>query len=536
MSEGEKLAFSRKASGMVRGLSLYDAIGIALMTTVPIWAIWFTIELGLGLYSGANLIITVLISAAMIGIFGPLVWGILAGSMPRSGGEYIYNSRVLHPAIALGASFAQVVAVTYWSFIQTTWMSAPALQMIAEYLGLHGLANFVTNKWGIVAISLLTDISIFVLLIFGMKVYKRVQKPITAVAILGPIALAIILTLASKAGFIHQWNELAAQYHSLNYASFTRAVGHAAGKAMPSTWNWHDTLGATCGAFALFVYTYTIGYVGGEVKSPAKTLMYAQWIAMWVPVAIALWTFAALYRVVDFNFLSATAYANLNGPPAGYTFPYAPSYFTLVWVAGGSVWVAAVIAGGTFLLTNFAGIAVNMIVLNRSTFAWGLDRMGPKWFTDMNPRWASPVKLYAFFLVIIVVGTVLYQVVSPSALAGLTASGMQEVSVFLITGVSAILLPFRKSVRGVWESSPYRGWKFLGIPLVSIAGAVYCTYICFLLYFAFLSPKTKDITGKNAYVFIAAWVIGVSMYFYWRWHNARQGLDSSLTFGQLPPE
>jgi hypothetical protein len=126
MSETEKLASSRKASGMVRGLSLYDAVGIALMTTVPIWAIWFTIEIGLGLYSGANLIITVLISAVMIGIFGPLVCGILAGSMPRSGGEYISNSRVLHPAIALGASFAQVVAVTYWCLIQRTWMSALA--------------------------------------------------------------------------------------------------------------------------------------------------------------------------------------------------------------------------------------------------------------------------------------------------------------------------------------------------------------------------------------------------------------------------
>ena len=33
---------------------------------------------------------------------------------------------------------------------------------------------------------------------------------------------------------------------------------------------------------------------------------------------------------------------------------------------------------------------------------------------------------------------------------------MQFVSVFLITGISALLFPYRKNVRGIWESSPYR--------------------------------------------------------------------------------
>ena len=35
-------------------------------------------------------------------------------------------------------------------------------------------------------------------------------------------------------------------------------------------------------------------------------------------------------------------------------------------------------------------IALSYLAFPRILFAWGMDRMGPKWFTDINPRFASP--------------------------------------------------------------------------------------------------------------------------------------------------
>ncbi len=46
-----------------------------------------------------------------------------------------------------------------------------------------------------------------------------------------------------------------------------------------------------------------------------------------------------------------------------------------------------------------------------------------------------------------------------ASLAGLVGGGLQFASVFLITGISALLFPYRKNVRGIWEASPYRTWK-----------------------------------------------------------------------------
>ncbi|MEI6725688.1 MAG: APC family permease, partial [Actinomycetes bacterium] len=150
----EQLAFARKASGLVRGLSMYDAFGIGIMTVQPIMGIWYMVLLGLGLFPGGNLLIAIGISAVTCGVFGPLVWGMLAGSMPRSGGEYIFNSRILHPVIALGASFAQVAAVIYWNFLISTWLAAPSLSLLAQYMGWDSMANWVTSKWGTFTLAL----------------------------------------------------------------------------------------------------------------------------------------------------------------------------------------------------------------------------------------------------------------------------------------------------------------------------------------------------------------------------------------------
>ena len=43
-----------------------------------------------------------------------------------------------------------------------------------------------------------------------------------------------------------------------------------------------------------------------------------------------------------------------------------------------------------------------------------------------------------------------------SQLTGLVAGGMQLVSVFLITGISGILFAYRKKVKSIWDSSPYK--------------------------------------------------------------------------------
>jgi amino acid transporter len=532
----EQLAYARKASGLVRGLSFWDAFGIGLAVIQPIYAIWYTVQVGVGLFPGGNLLIATVISAVTCGLCAPVVWGILGASMPRAGGEYIYNSRIIHPVIGMGASFANVIAITYWNVFISTWIASPALAILGQYMGWTGLSNFVASKGGIVTLTTACFVGSFLAVVFGINVFRKIQRPFIVVGIGGPIVLAIALSLCSKASFIGKWNAAAAKYHSLNYNAFITAAGNAAGHVMPHTWNWGDTLGVTSGVFFLFIYAYALVYLSGEVKRPDKTVLQASWMAVLVPAILGFWTFFGLYHIADFRFIAAAAYNDLFAGVKGYNFPFSTSYMTLSWLASGRSWLIAIIASFTFLLTSYWLITVDLMLVPRAMFAWGMDRMGPKWFTDISPRWASPVKLYGFITIIQIVLTAAYVLWLQSHFTGLVAGGLQLVSVFLITGISGLLFAYRKKVKHIWDSSPYKSWKIAGVPIITLASIVYVCYVVALLYFAFLDPKTRDITGKKSIIFVVVWAIGIAWYYFWKRRSAKVGVDVALTYGELPPE
>ena len=107
--------FARKASGLTREAGMLDTTYFAIMNNAVPVSIWFVI----GAYSwlpGANLTLACIITLICV-VFGfAMVWGILGGSMPRSGGSYVYNSRIIHPIIGLGVSFCN------GGFVMLAWI------------------------------------------------------------------------------------------------------------------------------------------------------------------------------------------------------------------------------------------------------------------------------------------------------------------------------------------------------------------------------------------------------------------------------
>jgi hypothetical protein len=64
----EQMAFARKASGLVRGLSVLDAFGVGFMNQGITVSMWVMISMGLSVYTGGNLILATLLSALFCGI------------------------------------------------------------------------------------------------------------------------------------------------------------------------------------------------------------------------------------------------------------------------------------------------------------------------------------------------------------------------------------------------------------------------------------------------------------------------------------
>jgi basic amino acid/polyamine antiporter, APA family len=533
----EQMAFARKASGLVRGLSIVDAFGVGFMNQGLTVSMWVMISLGLSVYTGGNLIIATILSAVLCGVGFSLVWGILGGSMPRSGGEYIYNSRILSPLIGIAESFGNAFVWVMWIFVLAPWTVDPGLVMLFQFLGKSDWAEFCTRPIALFLISSLVSLIALLFLVFGMKVFAKAQKIVMGLGTLGGVVILVILTFTSRDTFVQAWNSMAVQYGSLDYNGFLAAAKsamEAAGTALPSTWNWFDTLGVMVAGSWLFAYSYCITFIAGEVKRPDKAIILGNLFAVLVPAFFMLWLAIVLYRTVGFQFLSATAWVDSNGGLDGYTIPWLPHYMGLAAMLTKSP-ILLILMASSFILFNIWYVALSYLAFPRILFAWGMDRMGPKWFTDIDYRWATPVKNHILCFVLGEIGIAIYSFWQ-NPMSGLSITGMEVVSVFGVTAIAALIFPFVKKVAHIWESSPYKTWKILGIPVVTIGAVFNLIYLVILFVFFYFMPGKEEFTLWSAVLYIVIWGLGVAWFYFWKAKNKRDGLDSNMTYGELPPD
>jgi len=544
----EELAFARKASGMVRGLSMIDAFGVGMMNQGITPSIWTMITLGLGTYLTGNLFWACIISLVLVGFGFPLVWGILSGSMPRSGGEYIYNSRIIHPVVGIAESFGNAFVMIFWVYVLAPWIADPGLVIWAEYMGWTWLYDpaagtffgGVPYDWGVFIVATIANILAVLTMVFGVKIFASIQKAVMFFALGGAAVVTASIMLTSKSAFAASWDKLAVEYDSLKYSEVVPAVSAAIGEAVPTHSDLYGTLGVMVAGSWLFAYAYFCVFVAGEVKRPDKTLIGANFIAILVPALFGIWTALSLYKVMPFEFVSATAWmdnviTNGGGTVEGYNLPFAPSYMSLGYIAHAN-WFVAAAASISYILFTFWYLALSYMAFPRIIFAWGMDRMGPKWFTSINPRWASPVKNYILCFVLCQAAIALYTFWIGSYMQGLTITGMEIVTVWGITTIAALIFPYVKRAKGIWESSPYKTWKFLGIPLVSWGAAVSLIYLAILFYFLIFTEEMRDSNGQSWILYGIVWAIGVVWYFYWKSRSKKVGIDVGMTYGELPPE
>lgn len=541
----EEKVFARRASGLVRGLSLTDAFGVGFMNQGLTPSMWVMISLGLSVYTGGNLIIATILSAIFCGLGFSLVWGILGGSMPRSGGEYIYNSRIISPLIGIAESFGNAFVWIMWIYVLAPWTVDPGLVMLFQFLGMPEVAEWMTQPVAFFAVATLVNIAGLLFMVFGIKVFAKAQKVVMALGLLGAVAILLVLTFTSRDSFVQAWNSLATQYGSLDYEGFLAAAKGAmdeAGKLLPTTWNWFDTLGVMVAGSWLFAYSYCITFIAGEVKRPDKSIILGNLFAILVPAFFMLWLAIVLYRAVGFQFLSATAFVdeNIGTDLAGYALPWSPHFVGLAAVVAKTLSpvlsnIVLFLMAASFILFNLWWVALSYLAFPRILFAWGMDRMGPKWFTDINPRWASPVKNHILCFILGEIGILLY-VLWQEQMSGLSVTGLEIVSVFGVTAIAATIFPFVKKVRHIWEASPYNKWRVLGIPVVTIGGIVNLIYLAILFYFFIVMPDLEGLAIGSLVFYLVIWGLGIAWYLFWKQRNKGVGIDIGMAYDELPPE
>jgi len=168
--------FTRKSSGLIRVMSPFSAFVYNVLTMGLIFP-WVFMQAPGG-FPGSNLWLGILI-CTFFQTFVSLAITFLASAMPRSGGDYIFQSRILGGAFGYTSVMSgfviwilQWVALSGWLFAALGM--APLFMTLGVKLGSPALLNFglfCNSAWGIIIISIVLAGFTAAFLVSGFKNY-----------------------------------------------------------------------------------------------------------------------------------------------------------------------------------------------------------------------------------------------------------------------------------------------------------------------------------------------------------------------------
>lgn len=273
---GSKGMFARDATGLVREMGTSSAMWLNVL------ALGITIGpvagLSYGFYSfpGANFTLACIIMLVLQSAFVLIPYTCLASTMPRSGGDYVFQSRILHPSIgftfSMGAYFfwtLTAVILTGWGF--SSFALSPFLTVYGVATNNPGLvqaAGWLLTNDGVYITSLLILIICFPVVLISMGVYSKVQKWFLMPAI-GIGGLIIIFTLLSvnNSTFIANLNTWAQQAgFSGDYYQYIIDTARAQGFNGNPGFSWYATYGMLVIIGSGTSWSFWSSFVGGEIK------------------------------------------------------------------------------------------------------------------------------------------------------------------------------------------------------------------------------------------------------------------------------
>src|SRR5256886_16142291 len=109
VSSGTTSIFVRNATGLVRELSPFDAFNLVFSAVLIPVGITQMLSFAPTFWPNANVLLSFLFSLPLVLCFG-LVYLYFTVAMPRSGGDYVWVSRVLGP----GVGFLSNLSLTFF--------------------------------------------------------------------------------------------------------------------------------------------------------------------------------------------------------------------------------------------------------------------------------------------------------------------------------------------------------------------------------------------------------------------------------------
>ena len=537
--------FVRKATGLVRSWSVMDAFVYA----------FFSINLvTLGLYSFSQMyyfeggMINALIISAVFIFFEVIVYAGLIAVMPRSGGDYVWQSRILGGAVGF------ILAVTGWWFILWLWVPLYGDMfrhiVLVPILGVLGAKDtalwFAGTQNGAFVASLITLAVVSLFIALGMKTYAKIQKWSFYGGILGLLIVLVLLLTGSNAAFKAGLDANASAMFGAQAGVYdaTAALGTEAGAITPFSG------GALLAVFLVMPYLVFFNLwpnwgatLYGEVRGATdfKRNVSGMGWALGVTTVLGIVVLWAIGRTIGWDFYVQAgaawwnyAWGYTDVAPALPVWPY-PALLASFLTTNKLVQFVVVVL---MSLWWFGWCGTVFLSSTRVIFAAAFDRLLPEKVAEVDERTGTPINALLLMLVpsVLVAYLFSYNIANFQTLT--LCSTLAIAVTYLGTTISAIILPYTKP--DLYKSSPIAQYKVLGFPLISVAGVIFGSFLVFLLYQWIFDPNGLygiGISNTSSVIYmLSMYVIAAVIYFGFKSYRKRGGIDMDKVQSEIPVE
>ena len=539
--------FIRKATGLVRSWSVFDAFVYAL----------FSINLvTLGFYSFSQMyyfqggLIPALLIAALFIIFEVVVYSSLIAVMPRSGGDYVWQSRIL------GGGVGFVLAVTGWWFILWLWVPlyadmlrhivlTPLLALLgnpeaALWFGQSSLGLFVTS------LIMLAIVTFYIVL--GMKKYSQVQKICFYGGMLGLVIMLVLLLTGTPESFRAGLDTNLTQIFGIQGSIYDKVVeeGVSAGAAMPLTGGSLGMIFLTLPYLVFFNLWPNWGAtLYGEVRGASdfkRNFAGMAW-ALGVTTVLAILVVFAISRSIGWEFFmqASGAYWNytwgyVDTPPSLPIWPY-PALLAAFLTTNRFVQILLIVLMSMWW---FGWSGTVFLSSTRVVFAAAFDRLLPEKVAEVDERTHTPVNALLLMVIpsIIISYLFAYNIFN---FRSLTLDSTLVIAVtYFGTTIAATILPYRKPE--LYNASPIAKFKVAGIPLITVAGVIFGGFLAFLLIEWLFDPWLNgsalygiSLQNTPSVVFIGIlYGTALAIYLGFKLYRKKTGIDIDKVHQEIP--
>jgi len=528
--------FTRQSSGLVRELGIPAATAISL-ASVAVVNTFINFNAGLTAFNQADMTLPLLLGAG-VWLVAMFAYKYLLEAIPRAGGEYVYLSRIISPA--LGAMFGIGICIAF------TYILAANANFTAQYFpflltslgaafgssAISDAASQVTSQTAIAIISVL------MLLVVGAASWVSLRR--LAQVILGLVIVQLVAFLVL--GWL-----LVTHSHNDFVTAFGAFSGHptAYNDLLAAAAKDNIPLGVSFSASLLVVpfmvlnyngvlYSY---YVGGELKRPGRTYLYASVISIGLLIVVWVGVWLLMLNTVGLDFMQSQA-------KLGATDPAAYGAITSLQSSAGGLGYGLVLSGDPIskiligIAVPSAELAVDLAfvaVITRVLFALAFDRLLPIGLAKISERSAVPTNA----IVVAVAGGIVFALLAAFLnLANIVANLALFVALIILAGgVAATALPFRRPdliMKPGATALPQIG----GIPVPALWGAATSVLALIVVVLIITHP---EVFGAFSFSSVATLVIvlgaGPVIYLIARQLRLRQSsIDLRLAMRELPPE